>query len=124
MVKEIIVFGDVETEKRKFHYHENIILLEDVDIDNIQESSMVSSGEKIINTLFAICIIIMNINHYTWCFEKWENMKKVMMVKLNGCSFLIKDDELLKKYNDISNKVSNTMKKEPDVDPICNKQFL
>ena len=65
MVKEIIVFGDVEIEKRKFNYHENTILLEDVDIDNIQVSSMVSSGEKIINTLFAIWIIIMNINHYT-----------------------------------------------------------
>ena len=63
MGKEIIVFGDVETEKRKFHYHENIILLEDVDIDNIRVSSMVSSGEKIINTLSAIWIIITNINH-------------------------------------------------------------
>ena len=63
MGKEIIVLGDVETQKRKFHYHENIILLEDVDIDNIRVSSMVSSGEKIINTLFAIWIIITNINH-------------------------------------------------------------
>ena len=51
-------------------------------------------------------------------------MKKVMMVKLNGCIFLIEDDEVLKKHNDISNKVSNTMKKEPDIDPICNKKFL
>ena len=32
-------------------------------------------------------------------------------------SFLIKDDNLLKKYNDIWNKVINSIKKELDCDP-------
>ena len=45
MDKEIITFY-IEIEKRKLHYNKNLILLEYVDIDNMQVSSMVSSGEK------------------------------------------------------------------------------
>ena len=45
MGKEIM-FGNTEIEKRKFHHCKNIILLEDLDIDKIQVSSMASSGEK------------------------------------------------------------------------------
>ena len=37
--------------------------------------------------------------------------------------FLIKYDDLLKKYNDIWNKVSNNIKKERDSEPIYNKMF-
>ena len=46
MGKEIITFGDIEIEKRKFHHRKNLISLEYVDIDNIMISRMVSSGEK------------------------------------------------------------------------------
>ena len=46
MNKEVISFGNIETEKLKFHHPKNLILLQDVDIDNIQMSSMISSGEK------------------------------------------------------------------------------
>ena len=35
-------------------------------------------------------------------------------------SFLIKDDDLLKKYNDIWNKVINSIKKKLDCEPIYN----
>ena len=45
------------------------------------------------------------------------------MVKLNGCNFLIEDDESLKKH-DIWNRFSNSMKKEFDSEPIYNKKFL
>ena len=38
--------------------------------------------------------------------------------------FLIKDDELLKKDNDIWNKVTNNIKNEFDGGPIYNKKFL
>ena len=44
MSKEIKAFGNVEIEKRKFYHHKNLILLEYVDIDNIQVSTMVFSG--------------------------------------------------------------------------------
>ena len=36
--------------------------------------------------------------------------------------FFIEDDELLKKYNNIWNKVSNSIKKELHCKPICNKK--
>ena len=39
-------------------------------------------------------------------------------------SFHIRSDELLKKYKYIWNKVSNTIKKEHDSEPIYNKEFL
>ena len=38
--------------------------------------------------------------------------------------FSIEDDELMKKYNDICDKVSNSMKKELDCKPIYNKIIL
>ena len=38
--------------------------------------------------------------------------------------FLIENEELLKKYNDIWTKVSNSMKKEFDSEPICDKELL
>ena len=38
--------------------------------------------------------------------------------------FLIEDGELLEKYNDIWNKVSNSVKKKFDSKPIYNKKFL
>ena len=42
MHKEIILWGITETEKCKCHHHQSLVLLENVDIDNIQVSSMVS----------------------------------------------------------------------------------
>ena len=38
--------------------------------------------------------------------------------------FLIEGEELLKKYNDIWNKDSNSIKKEFNSEPIFNKKFL
>ena len=37
--------------------------------------------------------------------------------------FFIKDDELLRKYNDISEKVKNVINKEFDSEPIYNEKF-
>ena len=41
-----ITLCDMEVEKHKFHHHQNLILLEDVDIEKIQISSMVLSSKK------------------------------------------------------------------------------
>ena len=46
MGKEIMTFGNTEIEKQKFDHGKNLALLEDLYIDKIQVSSMVSSGEK------------------------------------------------------------------------------
>ena len=39
-------------------------------------------------------------------------------------SFLIKDDELLEKYNEIWENVKNIMKKEFDSEPVYNEKYL
>ena len=39
-------------------------------------------------------------------------------------SFLIKDDELFKKYNKIWKKVKNTIDKEIDSEPVYNEKYL
>ena len=47
MSNEVIMFGNIETKERKFHYQKNSnFILEDVDIDNILISNKISSGEK------------------------------------------------------------------------------
>ena len=46
MGKGFITFSDIEIKRRKFHYRKNLILFEDLDINNAQLTSMVSSGEK------------------------------------------------------------------------------
>ena len=45
-------------------------------------------------------------------------------MELNVCSFLIKYDELLEKYNAISEKVKNNLKKEFDNEAVYNEKFL
>ena len=44
--------------------------------------------------------------------------------KLNICPFLIKDDESLEKYNEIWEKVKNSIKKQFDSEPLYNKKYL
>ena len=39
-------------------------------------------------------------------------------------SFLMKDDKLLKKYNEIWGKVKNSLKKEFDSEPVYNPKYL
>ena len=39
-------------------------------------------------------------------------------------SFLIKDDELLEKYNEIWEKVKNSLKKNFDSEPVYNEKYL
>ena len=44
--------------------------------------------------------------------------------KTKYVSFLIKDDELLKKYNEIWEKINNSLKKEFDSELVCNEKYL
>ena len=39
-------------------------------------------------------------------------------------SFLIKDDKLLEKYNEILEKVRKSIKKEFDIEPLYNEKYL
>ena len=45
-----------------------------------------------------------------------------MMEKLNGCISFIEDDELIEMYNSIWNRVSSSIRKELDCEPMYNKK--
>ena len=64
MSKYITARGKNEIKKRKFHHCKNLILLEDADINKILICSIVSSVEKIINTLLVTKMLIIKLNHY------------------------------------------------------------
>ena len=67
-------------------------------------------------------MIIKKLDLYVYFSQKWEHIKKTLM-KLN-ISLLIKDDELLEKYNEICEKVINSLKKEFVSEPVYNEENL
>ena len=116
--------GITEIEKRKCHHLENLILLEDVDIYNILRSTVIALAEKISK------YVIGKKDNYDFQIKplltmlpKTSTYEKCYDDKINY-DFMVKDYELLKKHNDIWNKVSNNIKNEFDCKPIYNKNVL
>ena len=61
-----MMFDNIEIEKLKFHQCKNLILLKDLDNDNKEVSSIVSSGKKNINILLVTKMtMIIKLKHYT-----------------------------------------------------------
>ena len=60
---------------------------------------------------------------YVYFSQKWVYIEEVL-IKLSKHFFLIKDDELLEKYNEIWEKVRNNIKKEFGSEPVYNKKYL
>ena len=62
--KKNISLSNIEI--KKFHHGKNLILFEDKDTDNMLIFSMISSGEKNINTDdYKMMMMIIKLNHYT-----------------------------------------------------------
>ena len=121
MEKTIIKFGDIEIKKQKFHQNERPISIENVDINKIVVSNKVSFrkkgfkyfiGYKDAKKVRPSSIFLPNMSAYRRDFDK---------TKYN--SFLINDDELLKKYNEIWEKVKNSIKKEFGSEPVYNEKY-
>ena len=70
-------------------------------------------GYKDAKKIRPLCIFLPKMNAYRKNFDETKYM-----------SFLIKDDELLKKYNKFWKKVKNTINKEFDNDPVYNEKYL
>ena len=116
-------FGNIRIGKRKFHYHKSPYLKDNVDIDKILISNKVSFGKK-------------GYKYFTGHKDDDFKIKPLLMMlpKMSGyiknfnepkyMSFLVKEDELLKTYNKILNKVSISIKKEFDSEPVYNEKFL
>ena len=65
MGKEILTFGDIETEKKLILPQKTSIFLKDVDIEKVLVSNKISFGKKrTINTLLVTCIMITKLSHY------------------------------------------------------------
>ena len=96
-IKTIIKFDDIETQKLKFHQHKGPIwirfLLVKKDLNNL-------SVTKMIKKIRPLCIFLPKMNAYRKDFGESKSM-----------SFLIKDYDLLEKYNKIWEKA---IKKEFD----------
>ena len=109
MDKEIITFGDTEVEKHKFHQHKRTILIDNVNINKIVSKTILFgrkgftyfTGYKNDRKMRPLCIILLKMGVYRRDFDETKYI-----------SFLIKDDELLEKYNEIWDKVTNSMKKD------------
>ena len=61
----------------------------------------------------ASCIMIRKMSAYRRDFDETKYI-----------SFLIKDDKLLEKYNEICDKVSNSIKKGFDSEPVNKEKYL
>ena len=90
----------------------------DIDINEIVVSNKVSFdkkgfryiiGYKDARKIRPLCIFPPKMSAYRWDFDETENM-----------SFLIKENELLEKYNEIWEKVKNSIKKEFDSELVYN----
>ena len=60
-----------------------------------------------------LCIFFPKMSAYSKDFDETKSI-----------SFVIKDDELLEKYNEIWEKVKNILKKEFDSEPVYNEKYL
>ena len=55
--------------------------------------------------------------------SKMSDIQEIF-IKLNLCLFLIKDEKVLEKYNEIWKKVTNISKKEFDNKPAYNQKYI
>ena len=74
---------------------------------------MVKKGFKDNEKVKPLCIMLPKISGYTTSFTKTKFM-----------SSLMKDAELLEKYNKIWNKVSNSIRRGFDNEPVYNEKYL
>ena len=120
-MEEIIKLGDIEIEKQKFHQYKEPILIKNRDINKIIVSNEVSFGKKRCKyfidykdakKLRPLRIFLLKMTAYIKYFDETKFM-----------SLLIKDDELIEKYNEILEKVTDGLKKELDSVPVYNKNI-
>ena len=121
-VKKIITLGNVEVEKDNFYQHKIPISIYDVKIDRIAVSNKV-----LIDIKGFIYFIGYEIDYKK--SRPWYNLSNISayirnIAGNNYISFVIKDNELLEKYNPIWDKVSNTNKKGFCSKPINDKKYL
>ena len=109
MDNEIIIFDDTEIGEHKFHQYKSSIWINGIDVNKIVVSNEFPSGRqdfkyfigyKDYEKIKPLRIFFPEANAYRIDLDETECM-----------SFLIKDKEVLEKYNDTLEKVSSIIKK-------------
>ena len=123
MGKEIITFDDIEVEKHNFHQYKNPISIYDVNIDRIVLLNKIPFGKKGFKyfighknddeKVMPLCINLLKMSAYKRHFDQTKYM-----------CFLIKDNKLTKKYNEIWDKVSEIIEKGFDSEPVYHEKCL
>ena len=99
---------------KKFHQHKEAFSIKNIDINNIVVSNKTYfDAKKNAKKIRPLCICLPKMNAYRKDIDETKYM-----------DFLIKDDELLKKYIEICEKVNNIIKKEFDSERVYNKKYL
>ena len=111
MENTIIKIDDIIIPKQKFHQHRRPISIENGEIDKIVVSEKV--GYKNAEKSKHLCVFLPKKTTYRKYFDEIEYV-----------SFLIKDDKLLEKYNEIWNNVNYTIRKEFGSNLAYNKRNL
>ena len=112
MGEEILTFGDIEIETKKFYHHQSPILLKNVDIEEVLVSNKISSGEKNYKYFFGYLYNDYKVKPLHIMLSKTSAYIKSSDGQTKWMYFLVQDDDLLEKYNIIWDKVSADIKKE------------
>ena len=121
MNKKVLKFHDIEIEKCEFYQHKKPISI-DNSINRIivsNEASFVKKeykyfiGYKNVKAIRPLSIFLPKMSIYRRDFNKTKCM-----------SFLIKDENTLEKYDEISEKVSNITSKKIYSEPVHNIKYL
>ena len=122
MDKKIFTFDDTEIEKYKFHQYKSPFLIDNIYVNKIVVSNKISFckkdfgyfiGYKVAKKNRPLCILLPKMSAYRRGFDKTKCMY-----------FLIKDEKLLEKYNEIWKKVSNIIKKEFESKAVYNEEYI
>ena len=70
----------------------------------------------------SLALKMLKLDLYVYFCQKWAHVEETLM-KLNTCLFY-KRWWILEKYNEIWDKVKNSIKKEFDIKPVYNEKYL
>ena len=110
--------------KKKIYGNKTPIFLKDVDIEKVLVSNKISFGEKNYKYFIGCLHNDYKVTLLYIMLPKTSAYVKICNRKTKWMYFLTEDDDLLEKYNIISDKVIAHIKKEFDSEHVYNKEFL
>ena len=122
MDKKIIKFDGIVIEEHEFHQHEKLISIKDIDINKIVVFNKLPLGKKDCK-YFIGYKDAGKLDLYAYSIQKWVCRKEIF-IKPGFRSFLIKEEKIFDKYNEILKEVSNIIKKRFNSKLVYNKKYL